>query len=468
MSVSKRNNNTILKNCRRLALGACGRVVSITGKYILLPVFLMCAAIQQQGHAQVAPAKAVSNFKPAPLAIGDKIPDELWNLALEVVNHPEGKKTITLSEYKGKLIILDFWATYCSPCIRNFPRLHALQNEFGEKLKVLAVTSEALESINKFFSTGAGKNYTYANSVVADEILSDYFPHLGVPYIVWISPKNTVLNTTRTDEVTNDNIQAILENKNTKMATRIDIDTKRPLFLSEHFDDKMELKNYSIFAKGFYPGLPSGGDFRRDSTGKVYGRQITNLPIMDIYLPILYHVFERNGEAYNSKRAIIRVKEPAQLKLIKRNGVYETDNYYSYELIVPKDKADSLYYFMLNDLNRNSDYIATIEKRTVDCLILVRSSNRDKMKSKGGGMVNRIVHHNVILYNAPLSHMLNNLNEQAAIDLPIIDETNYTNNVDIEISNVTSLSNLKKGLNRYDLDLKEEKRNILMFVLKDK
>ncbi|MCH5685214.1 TlpA family protein disulfide reductase [Niabella sp. W65] len=145
----------------------------------------------------MASAKAANTFKPMPLAIGDKIPDELWSLPLQVVNHPQGKKTITLSEYKDKLIILDFWNTWCVPCIRNFPKLHALQNEFGDKIKVLAVTQEDSDKITRFFKTGAGKEHTYVNSVINDSLLLKYFPHISVPHIAWINPKGKVLNTTQ-------------------------------------------------------------------------------------------------------------------------------------------------------------------------------------------------------------------------------------------------------------------------------
>src|SRR5699024_2019923 len=123
------------------------------------------------------------------------IPEELWHMPLQVVNHPEGKESITLGDYKDKLIILDFWATWCAPCIKGFPKLNKLQNEFGDKVKILSVTTEDKEKIYTFFNTGAGKEHPYINSVVDDKVLSTYFPYKTVPHVVWITPKGKIFNT---------------------------------------------------------------------------------------------------------------------------------------------------------------------------------------------------------------------------------------------------------------------------------
>lgn len=253
------------------------------------------------------------------------------------------------------------------------------------------------------------------------------------------------------------------------MIAKVDIDRDRPLFLSEQFSNDLQLRNYSIFAKGHYPGLPSGGNLKKTKNNKIYGRQITNLPIMDIYYPILYDLFNRNGEKFSLKRSIINVMEPTLLKgILKPDGTFEHYNLYNYELIVPEYKADSLYYYMLEDLNRYSDYIGSIEKSIVDCLVLVRTSTKDKIKTKGGKTKNTFPSSPSILSNCPIGYMINRLNGDTPIKLPIIDETGYTDNIDIEISGFTDLANLKKELNKYDLDLLTEKRNLNMFILKDK
>lgn len=50
----------------------------------------------------------------------------------------DGQKQ-TLGELKGKVVILDFWATYCPPCIEEIPHLRELQSKYGEDLKVIGL-----------------------------------------------------------------------------------------------------------------------------------------------------------------------------------------------------------------------------------------------------------------------------------------------------------------------------------------
>lgn len=42
------------------------------------------------------------------------------------------EKRKKLSDYQGKIVILDFWATYCPPCVEGTPHLVSLQNQYGK------------------------------------------------------------------------------------------------------------------------------------------------------------------------------------------------------------------------------------------------------------------------------------------------------------------------------------------------
>lgn len=51
--------------------------------------------------------------------------------------------TVSLSDYKGKVVLLDFWATFCGPCLKEMPRLQKLHQEYGARgFSVLGIATD--------------------------------------------------------------------------------------------------------------------------------------------------------------------------------------------------------------------------------------------------------------------------------------------------------------------------------------
>lgn len=403
------------------------------------------------------------------LKIGDSIPEEIWTAPLPMVNSPE--KITTLAKDRDKLILLDFWATWCGSCLKNFPKMDSLEKQFEGKLKVLPVTGEDLATLNKFFASKNGQRFKNLISVTRDPFLSKIFPHYAIPFIVWIKD-GKVLNTTDASQVTADNIQEILQGKKSSVETVLQIGRDRPLMLAEQFDleKKTTLVNYALLSKGRIKAIAPGSGFHRNNDGVVYGRQWTNISLMNIYRGIAYELFEKENTPFSEKRLVNLVKNPEAIDFtITHEDDPVDDRLYNFEFIVPQNKADQLYPNMLKALNEFSGYSALIEKQRTKCLVLKKTGASDDLKTKGGTMVSNGLKTTVILRNAPLEHLIVYLNvNNQFTDLNVIDETGYTDNVDLNLGTVKDLAELKKALQKYGLTLIEEERDLSMLVVRDR
>ena len=392
------------------------------------------------------------------LKIGESLPENIWSTPLQLVNHPQ--KTITLSQDKDKLILLDFWNTWCSSCLLNFPKMEELQKQFGDKIKILAVSNQDRLVLEKFFASKNGQRYKNVVSVAGDKMFHQLFPHKGVPYIIWIKD-GKMLNTTDGAQVTEKTIQEGLGGENSSLQTVVQMSRDRPLMLSENFDNEKDLSmiSYSLFAKGRIRGMGFGSGFHR-SGQIVYGRQFTNFSFWEIASAIANEIFQKKNQSFNEKRRIIEFKNPERR--------VEDKSLYNYEYIVPQSKADSLYPLMLENLSRFADYKTTIEKRKVKCLVLKRTSTVDKLKTKGSEMSFLFSLSKTNLQNTSLYALVNSLNAVPTISLPIVDETGYPNNIDLTMGAISDLNSIRKELMRYDLDLVEAERVLDMLVISEK
>lgn len=102
-----------------------------------------------------------------------------------------------LSQYKGKVIVLNFWATWCPPCREEMPELSALYNEYQSKnVVVLGIAIDEL-SLMKTFTTETPVSYPlFAAEEEGMGIGSSLGNDKGVlPYTVIINSEGKIVKT---------------------------------------------------------------------------------------------------------------------------------------------------------------------------------------------------------------------------------------------------------------------------------
>ena len=54
-------------------------------------------------------------------------------------------RTVSLEDLRGQLVLVDFWATWCAPCLAELPRLRELHEKFGGRLTIVGVNLDVME-----------------------------------------------------------------------------------------------------------------------------------------------------------------------------------------------------------------------------------------------------------------------------------------------------------------------------------
>ncbi len=108
--------------------------------------------------------------KPEDVVVGNTIPD----FSLESLDG----RTVDKDSLRGEVVVLNFWASWCAPCMSEIPDLKAVAA--GKRAKVVAVAlDEAGRETVKSFAESHGINYTV---LFGDQEVFQQFNGVGIPY----------------------------------------------------------------------------------------------------------------------------------------------------------------------------------------------------------------------------------------------------------------------------------------------
>ena len=104
-------------------------------------------------------------------------------------------QSVKLSAFKGKVILLDFWATWCGPCKIEIPWFIEFQQKYGKQgLQVVGVSiDDTLDKLKPYVSQ-MKMNYMVLQGLDQDAMQDAYGPMFGIPITVVISRDGKMCN----------------------------------------------------------------------------------------------------------------------------------------------------------------------------------------------------------------------------------------------------------------------------------
>lgn len=366
-----------------------------------------------------SPAKA--------LTIGDRVPDITLT---DVYNYPS--HTIRLSDLKGKLVILDFWATWCGSCISTFPKMQRLKKEFRNNLQLLFVDNDKKDTekkVSTFFekrNIRTGEQFTIPY-VLEDSVLNNFFPHQSIPHCVWLDSSLHVIAITEHSEVTADNIRRYFSGEPFSLPVKNDailFNRDKPFLVDGNGGDPGDFIYRSIitnYKKNL--GTSAGKDQRED--GKITRMYIINYPLYSIFQLAYPDILK-----YNAKRTFIEAADSLLFIRTKDND-RANEHLFCYDLTTPPVSQDQITGYLQNDLERTFHAAARNETRLVDCYVLTTNKDISHLITKGGPSKRDTGPESLHKYfrNISIADAVSFM--ELLLGRPVIDESGFKKNIDI-------------------------------------
>lgn len=393
------------------------------------------------------------------LSIGDALPEML------ITNVINADGAIRLNkEVAPKLIILDFWSTWCSVCISSFPKLDSLQRQFGDQLLILPVTTEDSSKITKFWEKNPYTKVSALPTVVADTSFKQYFPRQGLPHVAWLDNNLTVKAITSGDYVRAENIVKLLEGHTVNWVNKGAVwkyDPAIPALGVMQSAKRIGGLNYAAFS-GVLQGANMKSVLLRDTLAETMRITYVNTSIVSMYTSIAKYIL---GYALPHNRIKVITKTPIKYYFDGR-AIYDEwllDNSFCFEVVLPMALTDKqAFETAFHDLNRFLELDAKVEEQLVPCFEIVRDSTQKQPK------VDKSVGQQKSAYRLRnIAKMLNANRENLPVfaDDAIADEELFT---DLGYTELQSLEAMRVELQRAGYTFRPCEKWMELLVIKEK
>ncbi|GEM_PF-4796133 len=365
------------------------------------------------------------------VSIGQKVPDYTFT---EIVN--QDKEEISLRELKGKVTILEFGASWCSPCIPALKKMDSLQKEFENEVQVVWVSTESKKRLQNFL------NYVDVSVPVAnDSFHRELFPYQIVPHSVIIDSKGIVRGITNPKNITKDLVRQLL--KGDQISVDLKDDFKETIEREVNILARSDHDNYFIELRPFEEGK-RGIELLKDFEGNYNGINIWTKPL-DFQFKTLMGISSWDRVIYTDG-------------LSADDFPFLEDHRFSLSIETSENFQGDWRELGVKFLNNHFDINA---RKGIDSTFSFILNNNDRVLKESTSPVTQFNAAGSVLkaQKIPISRLIDYL-ERFTI-LPIVDGTKLTQSYDIELDWIEQdFSDLQSQLERYGLKLEKSTEKI--------
>lgn len=431
---------------------------------LLILLFIRSTAFSQVDTSQVQKVK-----------IGDKVPD--YKIT-DLINYPT--KNTKLTDFTGKILLIDFWSTSCVSCIESWPKLLELQRKYNSDIQIVLVNTTEPETNGKKMIDKWQKNKGLTMSlplIFGNKKLRQYFPHTAIPHLIWIDKTGSVKYITSGSVLNAHNIEKFINNEQMNFSEKTDIYKEiiwnKPLFINGNGGNGAAVVYSSIISKRFEGSTATErfGIDKRDSSS--YG-VVSNAPVSYMLRSLFGGGLNKNGSRLWIPHARLMFKTKDSTRLVpKINGETRSENFITLQLTTKGEySVQEIKKMMIADLCRYLKLNWQWKKITTKCLVISKSKS-PIWEYKRGNKVIKAQPGNIDINNITVTELVEKL--MGVIDTfftfpyPVVDETDFTGqlgaiNFECDVSDWRKLG---KELNKYGLEFTLQEREVDVLVITD-
>lgn len=381
-----------------------------------------------------------SNQAMAQIKNGEMLPNIQFTKLLNAA-----KPEINLNQLKGKIVWLEFWATWCGSCLSAMPHLKALQKTYGDKLQIINISDESEKRISAYLKSKPS-NLWFA--IDTSGSIAKMFPHQLLPHSILISQDGELLSSTRPELISTSIIDSLLARQTIHLPEKKDrLHHSYEELVDEIFPVDPLLKQRFLMQKEI---LGTGGfSTTYLSDNRYKGKRIT---AVNLGLSALYRM---------------AFPDFPYKRVLDQSPSTEHSPSYCLDLMVSNEK--DLLPELRKELLKRFDVQVRTEKQWKEIYIL-KINDRKKFQSipinTNGERTYYSRHGEIDQQAISMVDFANYLDNFGTEKLMILDGTNSLGKFDIKFSfEPERPSSLKKILEDMGLVLEKEKRAIEMLII---